>query len=77
VAKHIVSTTFPPLIFWDAHLKLFKHTGLVRNILWIDFFVQDNIENSKSKGKLLNLVLLLQRLIFEACGSGIDYRTVV
>jgi len=36
---HIVSTTYPPLIFQDAHVKSVKHRGLVRNILWIEIFV--------------------------------------
>jgi len=40
VAIHIISTTFPPLIFLDAHVKLVKNTRLIRCILWIDLFVE-------------------------------------
>jgi len=29
----------PPVISKDAHVKTIKHTGLVRNILWIEIFV--------------------------------------
>jgi len=48
LAKHIVSTTFPSLIFNGAHIALIKYTGLVSFVHSLDLLWADDADRDRS-----------------------------